>query len=38
MRVLAIGVHPDNVEFGMGATLTKHISMGYELQVIVLTD
>lgn len=38
MCVLAIGVHPDDVEFGMGATLTKHISMGHELQVIVLAD
>jgi len=38
MCVLAIGVHPNDVEFGMGVTLTKHISMGHELQVIVLVD
>jgi len=38
MRVLAIGVHPDDVEFGMGATMTKHISFGHEVRVIVLTD
>lgn len=38
MRVLAIGVHPDDIEFGMGAILAKHISMGHEVFVIVLTD
>ncbi|NHJ20054.1 MAG: PIG-L family deacetylase [Candidatus Lokiarchaeota archaeon] len=38
MKVLAIGVHPDDVEFGMGATLSKHISLGHEVHVIVLTD
>ena len=38
MKVLAIGVHPDDVEFGMGATLSKHISLGHEIHVIVLTD
>ncbi|MFX0012668.1 MAG: PIG-L deacetylase family protein, partial [Candidatus Hermodarchaeota archaeon] len=38
MRVLAIGVHPDDIEFGMGASLSKHISMGHEIQIVVLTD
>jgi len=38
MRVLAIGVHPDDIEFGMGSTLAKHISFGHEVQVIILTD
>ena len=38
MKVLAIGVHPDDIEFGMGATLAKHISLGHEVLVLVLTD
>ena len=38
MRILAIGVHPDDIEFGMGATLAKHILKGDEVYVVVLTD
>lgn len=38
MRILAIGVHPDDIEFGMGATLSKHILVGDEVSIIVLTD
>jgi LmbE family N-acetylglucosaminyl deacetylase len=38
MKVLAIGVHPDDIEFGMGATLAKHIRLGHEISVVVLTD
>jgi len=38
MRVLAIGTHPDDVEFGMGATLSKHILARDEVFVVVLTD
>lgn len=38
MRVLAIGVHPDDIEFGMGATLAKHIKVGHEVSVLILTD
>lgn len=38
MRVLAIGTHPDDIEFGMGATLAKHILKGDEVSIIVLTD
>ena len=38
MRVIAIGVHPDDIEFGMGATLAKHISFGHDVLVIFLTD
>ena len=38
MRVLCIGVHPDDIEFGMGATLAKHISLNHEVLVIILTD
>ena len=38
MKVLAIGVHPDDIEFGMGATLAKHINFGHEISILVLTD
>jgi LmbE family N-acetylglucosaminyl deacetylase len=38
MKVIAIGVHPDDVEFGMGSTLAKHINIGHEVHVIILTD
>ena len=38
MKVLCIGVHPDDIEFGMGATLAKHISLNHEVLVIILTD
>ncbi len=38
MKVLCIGVHPDDIEFGMGATLAKHISLNHEVLPIILTD
>lgn len=38
MNVLAIGTHPDDIEFGMGGTLAKHILKGDEVSIIVLTD
>lgn len=38
MRVLVIGAHPDDIEFGMGATLSKHILRGDEVSVVILTD
>ena len=38
MRVLVIGTHPDDIEFGMGSTLAKHILKGDNVSVIILTD
>ena len=38
MKILAIGVHPDDIEFGMGATLAKHINFGHDISILVLTD
>jgi len=38
MKILAVGVHPDDIEFGMGATLAKHIELGHEVNILVLTD
>jgi LmbE family N-acetylglucosaminyl deacetylase len=37
-RVLAIGAHPDDIEFGCGATLAKWAAGGALLQHLVLTD
>jgi len=37
MRVLAIGAHPDDVEFGCGATLTKMIARGAEVTIACVT-
>ena len=37
-RVLAIGAHPDDIEFGAGATLAKWASAGSDVQLLVLTD
>ena len=35
---LAIGAHPDDVEFGAGATLAKWAAGGAEVHLLVLTD
>jgi LmbE family N-acetylglucosaminyl deacetylase len=37
-RVLAIGAHPDDVEFGCGATLAKWSAAGTHAELLVLTD
>jgi len=37
-RALAIGAHPDDVEFGAGATLAKWASLGCELVHVICTD
>jgi LmbE family N-acetylglucosaminyl deacetylase len=37
-RVLAIGAHPDDVEFGCGATLAKWADAGCDVHLLVLTD
>jgi LmbE family N-acetylglucosaminyl deacetylase len=37
-RVLAIGAHPDDIEFGAGATLAKWAAAGCELFHLVCTD
>lgn len=36
--VLAIGSHPDDVEFGCGATLARWAAAGSEVHLLVLTD
>lgn len=37
-RVLAVGAHPDDVEFGCGGTLAKWSAAGAEVHLLVLTD
>lgn len=37
-RALAIGAHPDDVEFGCGATLAKWAAHGCEVSLLICTD
>ena len=37
-RVLAVGAHPDDIEFGAGATLAKWAAAGAEVTLCVATD
>lgn len=37
-RVLAIGAHFDDVEFGSGATLSKWSKSGTQIEILVMTD
>lgn len=37
-KVLTIGAHPDDAEFGAGATLARWASEGAEITILVVTD
>jgi len=37
-RALAIGAHPDDIEFGAGATLAKWSESGCEVSMLICTD
>ena len=37
MRILAIGSHPDDVEFGCGGTLIKYAEQGHDVFLLVMT-
>jgi LmbE family N-acetylglucosaminyl deacetylase len=37
MKVIAIGAHPDDVEFGMGGTLAKHKDKKDDIHVVLCT-
>ena len=37
MRILAIGAHPDDIDFGCGGTLIKYTRGGHDLFLMVLT-
>ena len=38
MNILAIGAHPDDIEFGCGGTLIKYAKGGHNISLFVLTD
>lgn len=38
MNILAIGAHPDDIEFGCGGTLIKYARAGHNVYLLVLTD
>jgi LmbE family N-acetylglucosaminyl deacetylase len=38
MNVLAIGSHPDDIEFGCGGTLHKLAARGHKVYLMVLTS
>ena len=38
MRILALGCHPDDIEFGCSGTLTKYADAGHEVYMMVLTE
>lgn len=37
MNILAIGAHPDDIEFGCGGTLIKYAQKGYNVYLMILT-
>ncbi len=38
MNILAIGAHPDDIEFGCGGTLIKYSHKGARIELLVMTD
>jgi LmbE family N-acetylglucosaminyl deacetylase len=38
MNILAIGAHPDDIEFGCGGTLVKYGRKGAHIELLVMTD
>jgi LmbE family N-acetylglucosaminyl deacetylase len=37
-RVLAVGAHPDDIEFGCGGALLRHAAAGASLTLVVMSD
>ena len=37
-NILAIGAHPDDVELGCGGTISKHLELGDEVYVLIMTN
>ncbi|MFH1367780.1 MAG: PIG-L family deacetylase [Elusimicrobiota bacterium] len=37
MKILAIGAHPDDLEYGCGGTLVKLSRLGHEIHLLVMT-
>lgn len=38
MNILAIGSHPDDIEFGCGGTLLQYVKAGHKVYLFVLSD
>ena len=38
MNVLAIGAHPDDIEFGCGGSLIKYAEHGHQIYLMIVTD
>lgn len=38
MKILALGCHPDDIEFGCGGTLRKYADAGHEICMMVMTE
>ncbi len=36
--ILAVGAHPDDIEFGCGGALVKHLALGDKVYAIVMTN
>lgn len=37
MNILAVGAHPDDIEYGMGGTAAKHVTRGDDVYFLILT-
>ena len=38
MNILAIGAHPDDIEFGCGGTLIKYADRGHRVCLLIMTQ
>ena len=38
MNILAIGAHPDDIEFGCGGTLLRYSKENHNIYMLVLTE
>ena len=38
MNILAIGAHPDDIEFGCGGTLLQYVRAGHSVYLLILTS
>jgi LmbE family N-acetylglucosaminyl deacetylase len=38
MKIIAIGAHPDDIEFGCGGTLALHTKAGHDVYLLVMTE
>ena len=38
MNVLAVGAHPDDIEYGCGGTLVRYAQQGHRVYLLIVTD